>query len=87
VVFDQDTKKKTIAAVNVQARKLGTVLEGKGCKVMLPTWHPDQGKGIDDVLYAVGDEAQTTLDQILADSPTLKEYKRSAQVICCTQGH
>ncbi len=83
VVFDQDTKAKTIANVRIQIRKLGAVLEGRRCKVLVPTWGSSEGKGIDDVIYGTQDEAESAqlsrLDQILGDAPTLKQFKRSCQ--------
>ncbi|MEL6139325.1 MAG: DUF3854 domain-containing protein, partial [Cyanobacteria bacterium J06628_6] len=75
MVFDQDTKPKTVAAVHQQARQLGTLLQGQGCKVFYPIWNPAMGKGIDDVLFHWTTDGQTTpsetqnLEELLRRSP------------------
>ena len=81
IVFDQDTKLKTIADVHREARKLGNALEAKGCKVFFPQWPASEGKGVDDCLYAQGDNAQAWLDGVLKNALTLKQYKRNGQII------
>jgi len=58
IVFDQDSKPKTIANVHRQVKQLGIILEGKGCEVRCPIWNPREGKGIDDVLYRYTDAAK-----------------------------
>ncbi|WP_008310670.1 DUF3854 domain-containing protein [Leptolyngbya sp. PCC 6406] len=58
IVFDQDSKPKTIANVHRQVKQLGTILAEKGCEVRCPIWHPQEGKGIDDVLYRYTDAAK-----------------------------
>lgn len=80
VIFDQDAATKTRAAVSIQARKLGTVLESHGCKVRVPSWDVAQGKGIDDCLYALGDGAGEWLQATLDNAPTLREYKGDARL-------
>ncbi len=80
IVFDQDIKPRTIANVHRQVRKLGTLLENFKCKVFCPVWSPDIGKGVDDALYAQGNEAPLWLEELLNDAPTLKQYKRHGQV-------
>jgi hypothetical protein len=81
IFFDQDEKPKTIAAVHVQARKLGTVLDSKKARVFCPQWKPAEGKGIDDVLARYDGDAAGRLADIMAAAPTLKEYKRGGQVV------
>ena len=81
IVFDQDTKLKTIANVRKQVRKLGNELEDKGCKVFVPAWPASEGKGVDDCLFAQGDNAQSWLDGVLKNAFTLKLYKRNGQII------
>lgn len=76
IVFDQDTKPKTIANVQKQVWKLGAALETNGCRVFCPVWEPELGKGVDDVLYRQGETAQDWLAQLLKTAPTLKAYKR-----------
>ena len=80
IVFDQDIKAKTIAHVHRQTKQLGTVLDGNGCRVFCPVWDAELGKGIDDVLYQQGNEAQCWLEGCLKPAPTLKQYKRNGQV-------
>ena len=63
IVFDQDTKPKTVAAVHQQARQLGTLLQGRGCNVFYPVWNPTMGKGIDDVLSNWTTDSSTTLNE------------------------
>ncbi len=76
IVFDQDTKPKTVAAVHQQIRQLGTLLEGRGCKVYCPVWNPAMGKGIDDVIFNWTDGKKTTpkeatqnLEELLRRAP------------------
>jgi len=76
IVFDQDEKPTTQRNVKIQALKLGAELKKLGCKVGIPTWDLRLGKGIDDVLSAQGGDAQSWLDQLIADSPTLTKYKQ-----------
>ena len=80
ILFDQDTKPKTIANVHRQAKKLGTVLDQLGCRVHCPVWDAELGKGIDDVLYQQGNEAQCWLEGCLKQAPTLQQYKRNGQI-------
>ena len=58
IVFDQDTKPRTIANVHRQVKQLGRVLDCHGCQVRCPIWQPQEGKGIDDVLYRYSDAAK-----------------------------
>jgi 5S rRNA maturation endonuclease (ribonuclease M5) len=79
VLFDQDQKPKTIRNVRKQAKELAETLINKGCKVRLPIWNSELGKGIDDVLYSQGAAAPAWLKEILKKAPTLKEYRRSGR--------
>ncbi|MEM1307940.1 MAG: DUF3854 domain-containing protein [Cyanobacteria bacterium P01_H01_bin.153] len=79
VVFDQDEKPKTIANVRKQAKELSETLINRGCKVRLPLWNAEMGKGIDDVFYGQGAAAQSWLKEALKNAPNLKEYKRSGR--------
>jgi hypothetical protein len=80
VIFDQDEKTSTQAAVFKEARKLGNALERQGCKVRMPLWGSTEGKGIDDCLYALGDGAGEWLQTTLDNAPTLREYSRGARL-------
>lgn len=75
IAFDQDTKPKTIRDVSRQVVKLGTVLEEEGCTVGVPVWSSSEGKGVDDVLYAKGENAQTWLSEVIEEAFTLGEYR------------
>lgn len=50
LVFDQDTKPKTIKAVNAAIRKTGYLLQKAGCEVKVVTWDSSLGKGVDDLI-------------------------------------
>jgi hypothetical protein len=49
IVFDQDSKPKTIRNVGCQLRQLGQILQNLGCEVSVTTWNSLCGKGIDEV--------------------------------------
>ena len=49
IVFDQDSKPKTIANVNTQITKFGYALSAVGCEVFVTHWDAGQAKGIDDL--------------------------------------
>jgi hypothetical protein len=69
IVFDQDSKPKTLANVHRQVKQLGTVLEAKGCQVRCPIWDPREGKGIDDVLYRYSQAAKAAGIWDLVETP------------------
>lgn len=73
IVFDQDTKPRTIANVACQIRQLGQVLQNYGCDVFVTTWNHASGKGIDDAFVQEGAD---WLDQTIATSLTLDEWKK-----------
>ncbi len=54
LTFDQDSKPNTIKAVNHAIRKLGYLLSKTGCQVKVIHWQPEQGKGVDDLLFNQG---------------------------------
>lgn len=56
LAFDQDSKPTTIKAVNAAIRQLGYLLKQQECAVKVITWHPEQGKGVDDLIAAHGQE-------------------------------
>jgi hypothetical protein len=76
IVFDQDEKLVTQRDVRNQTLKLGSELEAIGCKVFVPVWETALGKGIDDVLYAKQDEAQSCFDDLIENAPSLNDYRR-----------
>lgn len=80
ILFDHDTKPKTVRDVQQQTTSLGSVLEAKGCRVFCPVWKPSEGKGIDDVIYAQGEDAPIWLEETIAVAPTLRRYRRGAQI-------
>lgn len=73
IVFDQDTKPKTIANVGCQIRQLGQILQNLGCKVLVTMWDSASGKGIDDAFVKEGAE---WLDRTISASLALDEWKR-----------
>lgn len=76
IIFDRDEAHKieTLKAVQREITKLGRALEEQGCDVYVPLWDGSIGKGIDDVLYGLGDDAQTGLNKILRDAIDYKTY-------------
>jgi hypothetical protein len=50
IAFDADTRKQTIKNVNRAIFGLCSTLQKEKCKVNILSWHPDLGKGIDDVI-------------------------------------
>ncbi|MEL6500462.1 MAG: plasmid replication protein, CyRepA1 family [Cyanobacteria bacterium J06623_1] len=54
LVFDQDTKPKTVKAVNAAIKKTGYLLQKAGCTVKVVTWDSNQGKGVDDLITNCG---------------------------------
>jgi Domain of unknown function (DUF3854) len=81
IIFDQDEKPKTQAAVRKQALKLGEALEQVGCKVRVSQWDRTIGKGIDDALFNSGANAQTWLDGVLSEALDLATYQRDSRVL------
>ena len=57
LTFDQDSKPNTIKAVNNAIRKLGYLLSQAGSQVKVIHWQPEQGKGVDDLLFNQGKKA------------------------------
>ncbi len=56
LVFDQDSKPKTIKAVNAAIKKTGYLLQKAGCQVKVVTWDSQLGKGVDDLIADNGQE-------------------------------
>ena len=57
LVFDRDSKPKTIKAVNAAIKKTGYLLQKAGCEVKVVTWDSKLGKGVDDLIIEGGQEA------------------------------
>ncbi|MEQ9358266.1 plasmid replication protein, CyRepA1 family [Coleofasciculus chthonoplastes] len=72
IAFDQDTKPSTIKAVNAAIRQLGYLLTQKGCSVKVISWHPDQGKGVDDL---IANHTQTAFDEAYQTAVPLDTWK------------
>ena len=57
LVFDQDSKPKTIKAVNAAIKKTGYLLQKAGCQVKVVSWNAQLGKGVDDLIANHGQES------------------------------
>ncbi|MBD2667312.1 plasmid replication protein, CyRepA1 family [Richelia sinica] len=57
LAFDSDTKRSSKRNVNNAIERTGKVLQFAGCSVKVATWATALGKGLDDVLVALGEEA------------------------------
>ena len=57
LVFDRDSKPKTIKAVNAAIKKTGYLLQKAGCQVKVVTWDSKLGKGVDDLIIEEGQQA------------------------------
>ncbi|MEA5470332.1 plasmid replication protein, CyRepA1 family [Spirulina sp. 06S082] len=75
IVFDRDTKPNTVKAVNAAIRQTGYLLSQQKCEVKVITWHPDWGKGVDDLISHKGLE---TFDRAYEIAPTLETWKAVA---------
>jgi|GEM_PF-6377225 len=66
IVFDRDTKPKTVSAVNGATATLARqLLKNKSTKVTACKWDNYYGKGIDDVFYQYPEVAETALNNPL----------------------
>ena len=54
IVFDEDSKPDTQRKVAGARFKFGALLKAAGSKVTIARWEPDQGKGIDDLIFNRG---------------------------------
>jgi hypothetical protein len=75
IALDQDSKPTTRAAVRTQVLKLGRAIEKRGTASVLE-WSANQGKGIDDVLLAAGEESQQVLAAIIQSARSIAAYQR-----------
>ncbi|MEQ9671031.1 plasmid replication protein, CyRepA1 family [Coleofasciculus sp. G2-EDA-02] len=72
IAFDQDTKPSTIKTVNAAIRQLGYLLTQHRCSVKVISWHPDQGKGVDDL---IANQTQTAFDAAYQTAVPLDTWK------------
>ncbi|MEL6579506.1 MAG: plasmid replication protein, CyRepA1 family [Cyanobacteria bacterium J06621_12] len=72
LVFDQDTKPKTVKAVNAAIKKTGYLLQKAGCKVKVVTWDSNHGKGVDDLIINSG---QAEFTQAYDNALDLESWK------------
>jgi hypothetical protein len=54
--FDQDLKQKTVRNVNQAISATAKLFTKQGCRVKVVVWHPELGKGADDLIAAHGVE-------------------------------
>jgi hypothetical protein len=74
-VFDQDTKPKTIQAVNSAIRKTGYLLQQAGCSVKVISWNSQLGKGVDDLIANGGHKC---FDEAYSNAISLETWKAKA---------
>jgi len=77
IIFDEDSKPLAAKNTSIQRRKLGKALSSSVAKVFIPRWDMSLGKGIDDVLYGLGDGAALWLKDLLTTAKTLKQSDRA----------
>jgi Domain of unknown function (DUF3854) len=72
LVFDRETKLKTLQSVNTAIQKTGYLLSRSGCTVKVITWNPRDGKGVDDLIANRGIKAFETAYR---EAPSLEVWK------------
>ena len=72
LVFDRDTKPKTVKAVDAALKKMGYLLDKAGCRVKVVTWNSDRGKGVDDLITSQGQEC---FDRAYNDALDIESWK------------
>jgi len=72
LVFDQDSKLKTIEAVSAAIRKTGYLLQKARCEVKVVTWDGELGKGVDDLIINQGQKSFTQAYDAALDLETWK---------------
>jgi hypothetical protein len=72
LVFDRDTKPKTVQAVRAAIKKTGYLLQKSGCGVRVVEWHPQLGKGVDDLIANYG---QKSFEEAYDNAPCLDTWK------------
>ena len=89
IVFDQDSKSSTLAAVNSAIRRTGYLLSEAGCPVKVVSWDRQLGKGVDDLIAKQGEklfhdayERSVSLDIWKAKELTQLTYPASQKLNC-----
>ncbi|MBD2315140.1 DUF3854 domain-containing protein [Desertifilum sp. FACHB-1129] len=72
LIFDQDTKPKTVKAVHHAIRQTGYLLTQAGCSVKVVTWNPELGKGVDDL---IANHSPETFEEIYQQAVSLELWK------------
>ncbi|MEM8831828.1 MAG: plasmid replication protein, CyRepA1 family, partial [Cyanobacteria bacterium P01_G01_bin.19] len=72
LVFDRDSKPKTVKAVNAAIKKTGYLLQKAGCQVKVVTWDSSLAKGVDDLIIDCGREY---LERAYAEALDLETWK------------
>ncbi len=80
ICFDADLKASTVRAVGIQINQLGKALEKCGAAVEVMSWHPEEGKGVDDAIAAKGDGGQEWLEDVIDASLPLKAWIKAGMV-------
>lgn len=75
MVFDQDSKPKTVQQVHLAVKRLGYLFQQNQCPVKVMTWNPAWGKGIDDLIAQQGTQA---LEQAYQQAPSLEVWQANS---------
>ena len=75
LVFDRDTKPKTVKAVNAAIKKTGYLLRKAGCQVKVVIWDSEKGKGVDDL---IANQGQECFDRAYDEALDLESWKAKA---------
>lgn len=70
--FDQDEKPSTRRNVAIAMMRFGQLFQAQGCEVRIIRWHPNQGKGIDDLIANHGPDA---FHQAVENALTFEEWQ------------
>jgi hypothetical protein len=76
ILFDHETKRSTLRAVQLATVRLGKVIQAVGCEVEVARL-PGPEKGVDDWGVAHGEKASQLLAVLIADALALSDYERS----------
>ncbi len=73
--FDQDKRPKTRKRVSAAIDRIAAILYERGCNVLVASWDPKLGKGVDDVAHNHGTERLLEiLDEAIPWEPPAKNY-------------
>ena len=70
--YDQDTKRRTVRNVNQALAKTAKLFINLGCEAKVITWHPTQGKGVDDVITSHGIEC---FDELYRNASSFDDWQ------------